>query len=86
MAIDGAPWWARTFNILLAQFGLLVAQYLNHLQGGGWAVTLGIAFLQAVMGSVGAYGLKGWAASNKTLKTAGDILKEVEARRNGPVQ
>lgn len=86
MSIEGAPWWARTLNILFAQFGLLVAQYLAHIQGGGWVVTLGIAFLQAIMGSVGAYGLKGWSASNKTLKTAGDILKEVEARRNGSVQ
>lgn len=83
MTIAGAPWWAKLLSILISQAGLMGAQYLAFLQHGGASVTIAIALLQAIQGSIAANGLGAWSAAGGALVKAGRAI-QLGRGRGGP--
>lgn len=84
MTIQDAPWWAKLLSILISQAGLMGAQYLAYLQGGGASVTIAIALLQAIQGSVAANGLGAWAAAGGALVKAGRAIQLGRGKDGAP--
>lgn len=78
-----APWQATFFSILFSQAGLAFTQYLAYKQEGGIIVTCFLASLQAIQGSVAAYGLRPWQAARGFVTSVGDAVGKAKGNDNG---
>lgn len=80
--VHGAPWWARLGMVVIAQIALGGTQFLLYLQEAGMWATLGVAGMQLLAATVGAYGPQ---SAGGLVRNVGKAVRDGKENRTADV-